>query len=188
MPAGQSISVARSAPGLGWGAFGLILKATNGRGRARVVGGLCEAGRCRYTGVTVPGYIGRCYLALNHVTSAWAILAFKAAKTPGRGLGFPLLLPAFLIQFPQVLRADRRQYRDLIPDPIACLLIVDLRPDGPVVPGTRIGGALDALAILTFSGKHELVRRIFARSGVRRTRLIGGFRLTTDNGQRTTDH
>jgi hypothetical protein len=37
-----------------------------GRDRARVVAGLSEGGRCRYAGVTDPGYNCRCYLALNH--------------------------------------------------------------------------------------------------------------------------
>jgi hypothetical protein len=37
-----------------------------GHDRARVVAGLCEAGRSRIAGVTDPGYNWRCYLALNH--------------------------------------------------------------------------------------------------------------------------
>jgi hypothetical protein len=38
-----------------------------GRDRTCVVAGLSEAGRCRYAGVTDPGYNCRYYLALNHV-------------------------------------------------------------------------------------------------------------------------
>jgi hypothetical protein len=57
-----------------------------GHDRAHVVAGLCEAGCCRISGVTDPGYNSRCYLALNHVEMDKA--------SPLRRARFALLLAA----------------------------------------------------------------------------------------------
>src|SRR6202035_1253666 len=87
------------------------------------------------------------------LTSRLTIAALTAPRTASSGLGCPLLDPAFQIQFPQVLRADRRQLRNLIPDPLACLFIVFLRQNGAVVPVTCNRGRLAAPAILTVRGE-----------------------------------
>jgi hypothetical protein len=50
-----------------------------GRDRTRVVAGIFEAGRCRYAGVTDPGYNCRCYLALNYVEKG-----AKSSRRKGR--------------------------------------------------------------------------------------------------------